>query len=236
MLVYCRVKGKNPIHPAARVIVTNVVVSFVSAASNSFPVVIFPPGPIFSKKELQQLIGLNDSYDVIKIHTFEFPPEKKEENYIKERIEHLNKCVMEYVELCQQHLEGRLEKRINARLLLDPGITTIEEEKTVVDEKSALDFLDVWASAEVNEKKGKHERHQNQLVNVIQYLKKNSPQYDVEKFEKAIDLQGSDNKLIQLYIQKYKAVFDERYETAAEIKDQIDRLENSFIRNAQFRS
>ena len=323
LLVFCYVQGKSPLHPDARIIVTNVVVSFVSASSNSFPVVIFPPDSLFSQAELDQLIGLNEFYDVLQVEDFEIPMGMDESEYVQERMENLNQNVIEYVELCRHYIEGRVED-----LPADDGIETEAGEEPVSEEAaldSIQDFLTETAhpraeivplqtaggptneieetvliedlSAEPVEMGGElfadtaddvdvevveFTAHPDELEQPVQvdgglddqgadvvnpddepadddvtdpslatprvqevafdtsqgarvrdamrYLKFNYPKYDIERFERILKQPGhSARKLANLYMEKYRAVFDERYEAAAELKTRIEKLEHSLF-------
>ena len=64
----------------------------------------------------------------------------------------------------------------------------------------------------------------------MRYLKFNYPKYDIERFERILKQPGhSARKLANLYMEKYRAVFDERYEAAAELKTRIEKLEHSLF-------
>lgn len=217
LLVYCRVKGPNPFHPDASMIVSNVVVSFVSAAQNSFPVVIFPPGPVFHHGEFQKLLKLNDRYDVIRVPDFAKPDDTSEEDYVRERLEQLNKCVLEYVELCRKHVELLLGSESEAE-----GALFLEADTggSGPNEDDALRTLgDNLERAERGESIAERE------LGVALALLHSHPHYDVERFERA--LRSPDTiPIARLYVQKYRAVRQEQYEEAAGIKARIEEMES----------
>ena len=73
----------------------------------------------------------------------------------------------------------------------------------------------------------------DQIRAVIHYLKINYPKYDMDRFERIIWKPGrTARKLTRLYLQKYRAVFDERYEVAAELKIKIERLEHALFQES----
>lgn len=225
LLVFARVKGKNPFHPNTRIIVANVVVSFISAATNSFPVVIFPPGPLFTRKEFDLLMELNDNYDVIQVHDYEIPENVREKTYIKERMKHLNDCVYEYVELCQKHLGHKID-------LYHPEIFEFEDippikPKKVQDEFGALMLLSTWVK---NPEIYTDDESLHSVKVALNFLKKNFTRYDVDNLEKISGKAPIDNALARLYVAKFRAVFKEEYETAAKIKNRIEKLEQVQVR------
>ena len=223
LIVFCDVIGKNPINPDGKIIVSNVVVSFISASSNSYPVVIFPPDSLETREELDLLISLNDSYDVIQLPDFELPDDQKESVYLKERMEQLNQCVVEYVEFCRQYIEGFMEEGVPTRELPAPV-----SEKEAPTEKSALDALQAFLLQK--DRRAPLEEIEGQFKDAIHFLKINYPKYDVDKFAEVAYKPGRLAKnLARLYLEKYKAVFDEQYETAARLKNRIARLEHSFF-------
>ena len=213
LLVYCRVRGPNPFHPEASMILSNIVVSFVSAPNNSFPVVIFPPGPLFNREEFQKLLSLNEAYDVIRVPDFEIPEGTAEDDYVKQRLEHLNQCVLEYVELCRRRVDTLLEKPPAEADITD--IDSIEP-----DEEGALRTLtDSLDRAERGETIAEHD-----LRSALQVLYTH-PQYDVAGFEAALR-QPETLPIARLYVQKYRAVREEQYEEAAGLKARIEELES----------
>ncbi len=195
-------------------ILSNVVVSFVSAPNNSFPVVIFPPGPVFSRDEFQRLLSLNKTYDVIRIPDFEIPDGTTEDDYVKQRLEHLNQCVLEYVELCRRHVETLLEKSAS-----EEG-EVVEVELPEPDEADALRVLEANL---IRAERGEDILEQ-ELTSALRVLH-TRPEYDVERFEAAF--RSPDTlPIARLYVQKYQAVKAEQYEQAAGLKARIQELES----------
>ena len=194
-------------------ILSNIVVSFVSAPNNSFPVVIFPPGPLFNREEFQKLLTLNQAYDVIRVPDFEIPEGTAEADYVKERLEHLNQCVLEYVELCRRRVDTLLERAPVPAEIND--IDSVEP-----DEDGALRVLtDNLDRAERGETIAEQD-----LRSALQVLYSH-PQYDVERFEAALR-QPETLPIARLYVQKYHAVREEEYEKAAGLKARIEELES----------
>ena len=55
-------------------------------------------------------------------------------------------------------------------------------------------------------------------------MKSNLPHYDVHNFERILDRTHSE--LPKLYLQKFRAIYSEAYEEAAEIQSSIRQLES----------
>lgn len=224
LLAFCTVEGKNPIQPEARILIANAVVSFVSAFSGNFPVVLFPPGSLFDEEELQQLIELNDSYDVIELAEFKIPSDSDENTYIKERLENLNQQILEYVEMCHTHIESRFENQ-EGESYVSPARPQETAPVARLDEKSALDYLQyLLIESNAHFKINEGEARENIQI-VLEYLEKRHPQYDVRNLKPILSRGTVDNRLPELYVRKFRAVFEEDYETAARLKDRIARME-----------
>lgn len=220
LLVYSHVRGENPVAPGARLLSCNVVVSFLSVQANHFPVVIFPPVGLESEDELDRLIALNPRYDVVQLEDFEVPAGADEGAYVKERLEELNACVMEYVELCRDFI-ARLERnaatppRIVRRADESGGPQAADQP---VDEEQALERLEACLDRAPVEESSKPE-----LEQLIRFIESRYPQYDVRNLWGAFGRGAAD--LSRLYLQKFRAIHAERYEEAAAIQDAILRLE-----------
>ena len=244
LLVYCHVRGHNPVEPGGDLIVCNVVVSYVSAKSNHFPVVIFPPTALPGFEDLEQLLELGETYDLVQLEDFEIPEGGDEDAYVKERLDSFNRYVMEYVEMCREHIQDELHKReIGAETSSSSGESSAPRERESGrrtrsrrnsaesrdgikitrfrgDEASAIDFLEAWLEGEGPEKKKPDE-----LNRVIRYIKNNLPRYDIHNFERILD--ENQSELPRLYVRKFRAIFAEEYEQAAQIQSTIRRLEKS---------
>ncbi len=254
LLCYCTVEGVNPVQPGGDIIVCNVVVSYVSARSNHFPVVIFPPAALPTRADLDILIELGDNYDLVRMEDFLVPPGVDEDEYIRERLESFNRYVMEYVELCRD----RIQRDLRARALefnIDPdaeptfefpaesrGSEAVDEggerrrssrerraatknEDPLTDEASAIDGLEDLVenlSASPDD-----EQKRIEMRRLIRFMKNHYPRYDVHNFERIMKNQAErSDELPRLYVQKFRAIYDEAYEQAAQIQHQIQRLES----------
>jgi len=201
LIVFCNVRGENPVDPGGSIIVSNVFVSFLSARKDTFPVVVFPPMSLESEDELDDLLCLNERADVLQVDDFEKPPDKSMEEYIEDRMQEFNMVVVDYVELCRSYIEKR-EKELK--------IAPVE-----LTEEAVLARLDTI----------KDLRHA-QLDNYLTFLEANFSKYDAGNLRRALDSQPAGSYLARLYIKKFQAIYQENYEHAARLQKRIDLLQN----------
>lgn len=281
MLVYCHVRGHNPVEPGGDLIVCNVVVSYVSARSNHFPVVIFPPTSLPGYDDLELLLELGENYDLIQLEDFEIPDDQEEDAYVRERLDVFNRYVMEYVELCREHIQAEISRqsppdqptqsqwireipdlRSESDNRPDGGDSSgldsgLHEERAPGagssgtppapqrsggrfgrpggrsggikiarfrgDEASALDFLESWVDQAPDLARAAD--RPDELNKVIRFIASNYPRYDIHNFERILN--RAQTELPRLYLQKFRAIFTEEYEQAAQIQSTIRRLEKS---------
>ncbi|MCR9143310.1 MAG: hypothetical protein NXI24_13740 [bacterium] len=273
LMVYCHVHGHNPVQPGGDLIVCNVVVSYVSARSNHFPVVIFPPTALPAYDDLENLLELSDNYDLVQLEDFEIPGDQDEDSYVRERLDVFNRYVMEYVELCREHIQEQIGRQnpsdMNrpareirelpdlrpeqaARGDADGGSPEDDlrllggasqsgasrddasgEERSRGrgrgikiarfrgDEASALDYLESW----IDSTESVPAEMPDELNRVIHFIASNYPRYDIHNFQRILNRGKPD--LPKLYLQKFRAIYTEEYEQAAEIQSTIRRLEKS---------
>ncbi len=263
-MVYCHVRGHNPVQPGGDLIVCNVVVSYVSAKSNHFPVVIFPPTSLPGYEDLENLLELGHNYDLVQLEDFEIPDDQDEDSYVRERLDAFNRYVMEYVELCREHIQEQISRQTppergqfrelpdlrpesersesgnpedDLRLLEGPVADRgnspenprprargrgIKIARFRGDEASALDFLESWVdrSADPDATTG---GNSDELNRVLRFIASNYPRYDIHNFKRT--LSRSQTELPRLYLQKFRAIYTEAYEQAAEIQSAIRQLE-----------
>ena len=211
LILYCYVIGENPFQPGSEIIASNVVVSFLKINDN-FPVVTFPPVSFQSIDELKKIIyTYDDLYDLVKLPDFRMPENKELGNqYIQERMEQYNHFVMRYVELCKnrEKLNSTKEESIS-------GVT---------------DYLEILTklSTQFRTSTGlTKDTTQMKLETLIDKFSNQFPQFDLQNYWKALLFPGSKGeKLTHLYIQKFYAIYNEKYETASDLKKEIQELEN----------
>ncbi len=211
LIIYCHVIGENPFQSGSQIIASNVVVSFLKINDN-FPVVTFPPISFENLDELKKILVQNeDLYDLARLPDFRMPEEKEQGNqYIQNRMEQYNHFVMKYVDLCKN--------RENSPLPL----LNVEGPKDYIEALRKL-------STEFRSSTGiVKDTTQLKLENFITEFSPAYPQFDLSNYQKALFFPGQKGEvLVRLYIQKYEAIQNEKYETASLLKKQIYELEHN---------
>ncbi|MCB1168254.1 MAG: hypothetical protein KDK37_03810 [Leptospiraceae bacterium] len=212
MIAFCKVIGKNPFESDGSIIAVHVVVSNISAKENSFPVVVFPPVSLKNEQELSRVIGFQQKCDVVRLENFQIPSESEEQEYMNDRLEQFNDLVRDYVDLYQKYYETvspKLGEEI--KLLAGPqeGKSQDSEEETL---KKLQDLLKVGAGPV-------------DFSPVIRHIKTHFPQYDIHNFEKSIH--QDQTEIASLYIKKFFAIHEERYEAAALFQARIMQMESA---------
>ena len=210
LLVFCHVRGFNPVQPGGNIIVCNVVVSYASAGQKHFPVVVFPPSSLAGEQELEELFALNPHYDVVQIENFEIPSDSDENEYIKDRLDGFNRCVMEYVEVCRASIHGRVQR-----------VRTEAGQPLLADEKSSLDALEQLLESQ------DRDGRRIELRRVLRHMEIHYPHYDVRNLERVVMSTGYEdpNDISRLYIKKFRAIEREAYEEAAHLHARIRSLD-----------
>lgn len=213
LVLYCYVRGENPFEADHEIIASNVVVSFIKMGDN-FPVVTFPPISYKTIEDLKKVIlESGDTHDVAKLPVFELPFNKDEaEKYVQYRMEQYNTAVMRYVDLCRNK-----EK---------PEIKFTGEKD--IDYLMALTNL----SYKFRNSKGLgKEAIKTEVDELLQSFSIRYPQYDTENYRLALLYPGEKGEeLTSLYLKKFNAISQEKYEEASTYKQKIDSIANLYIR------
>jgi len=216
LIVFCNVVGLNPLQPDGKYIVCHVVVSFVSASQNNFPVVVFPPTSLMDSMELQKIIDLHPYSDVVQLPDFEIPSGHDEKEYMNDRLEQFNQGVIEYVEICRNSIQDRMKEKGDAPRLITLQTQSLPRPaQPPRDEKSSLEML---------EKVVKDESSMD-MDTIISHFQTNYPKYDIQNLVKILELKNSPPLLSGLYLKKFRAIFEENYEEAANLQNRIHILE-----------
>jgi hypothetical protein len=211
LIVYCYVIGENPFQPGCEIIASNVVVSFLKINDN-FPVVTFPPISFPSIDELKKVIIPNESmYDMARLPDFRMPEDREAGNiYIQERMEQYNAFVMKYVELC---------KNKERNVMPDFNLAGVND---YLDEllKISMQFRSSTGLA--------RDTVQQRIDKLIENFSVRYPQFDLENYKNALFYPGKKgDELASLYLKKFQAINDEKYEAASIIKRKILDLETT---------
>ncbi len=222
LLAYSVVDGYNPIEPGGKIIACNVMVSFVTAPSNHFPVVVFPPVYLKTAEELAELIHLQEDYDVLKLADFKAPSKTSADEYIKKRLKKFNDVVIAYVEMCRDYIQYRMASFTPE--MVTPLLTD-EIGSSVTDESSLLDILEGYIEKDRPVTAGNKDKFRH----IIQQIELHYPRYDIRNLERVLKsyAQGNNEELARLYIKKFRAIYAEEYEKAAAIQNHIRVIEES---------
>ena len=235
LLVYCHVRGENPVEPEATIIASNVFVSFLTQ-NDTLPVITFPPVGIESENQLKAKITEFPNVDILKLPNFEMPDDPMQaQDYIQTRLQDFHEIVNEYVEYCSQFLlkiEDSAEKPKNPPAL--PAGAA--DEDGMPPTSNALDgirYLETMAQKIRRELKADafHTAQDEQYRNFSKAWKEfalENPQYDFQNLVKFLKIKADKaGTIVELYFKKFRAIYFENYEEANEIKGQIAELESS---------
>ena len=241
LLLYAHTQGRNSITSDAKFIVCNVFVSFVSASEDHFPVVAFPPTIIEREEQLSMFLGLNPECDIIRLEDFDPPLHQEAKHYVRTRIKNFNLVVGQYVEMCRDYFHLRVKEShadefslLNYKILSkSPGTPGILEESSYIDQLEQ--YVKVYETAP-------HKIH-IYFHKIIKTMEDKYPYYDLANFTRVIGLdakiditgkksweeEGASEKynpqLATLYLRKFRAIQEEKYEEAAKIQNHIRTME-----------
>ena len=217
LIAFCKVIGKNPFESDGSITAIHVVVSNISARENSFPVVVFPPVSLKNEPELSRVISFQGKCDVIRLDDFQIPSDSQEQEYMNDRLEQFNDLVRDYVDLYQRYHE-KIAPKLSEEMKLLTG--PAEGEKRVSSpsggEQATLEKLQELLKTGAGP---------GDFSPVIRHIEKNYPQYDIQNFEKSIH--QDQTEIASLYIKKFFAIHEERYEAAALFQARIMQMESA---------
>ena len=250
LLLYAHTPGKNSITSDAKFIVCNVVVSFVSANDDHFPVVAFPPTILDSEQELSMLLHLNSECDVMRLEDFAPPLYQEAKHYVRTRIKSFNTVVGQYVEMCREHFQLRVKESCVGELSSlshkfftkfpnMSGMPEISEVPDACEESLYIDQLEQYIKVYETVSRKTH-LHFHKIMRIME---DKYPYYDLANFARAIGVESKINtkekksqkeltpakksnpKLAMLYLRKFRAIEEEKYEEAAKIQNSIRTIE-----------
>jgi vacuolar-type H+-ATPase subunit I/STV1 len=254
LVAFSEVKGYNPIEPDAKILAVHIVVSPLSAHSYNYPVVVFPVSAFANKSQFFKIVDFMGNCDVVQLEDFQIPEDEDQEEYIKKRMKMLNDVVQEYVDAFQRNyannvqeqdiaifdylldfeqlalpFKGNLNSKIKKRkkkenpLNLQNSLKRMEE----LLNNSKKELESTKTSKKTTKTKTVKESNKtvirlDEFKPYIAFIKKYHPEIDIINFEKA--LENNDIKLANLYLHKYYAIIDERYETAQYFQNRINAI------------
>ena len=235
LIAFAYVGSYNPISEGSQIIACNVVVSRASGIDNYFPVIAFPPFAIENEDELLRLLELNPDSDITQLVDFSPPDdEKKLRMYLRKRIKDFDAVVGAYVKMCRDYFETSLEElRKKKQSLSLPWKNNATKNNVIESEEvSCIDQLEQYIKAYESVSNKEHVYFHK----IIKMMEDKYPRYDVSNFAHAIGLginkketpkknNKKSLKLATLYLSKFRAIHEEKYEEAAKIQNSIRLLE-----------
>ena len=196
----------------------------------------FLPTSLEKEEDLERLIDLTFYCDVLRLEDFNIPKGKDPEVYIRSRIKKFNHIVIEYIEMCREYLENSRKRPVLSRFKLDPKweFSLSEADKhdhENLEELFCLDQIKRCLRAQQTSSRTVRYRFRR----LIQLMEDKYQHYDVNNFARIVGLYTKEKplnrfnlRLAMLYLHKFRAIYDERYEEAARIQGRIEGLETKF--------
>ncbi len=210
LVAFADVRGKNPIDPEGKILAVHISVSALSAHMSHYPVVVFPPTSFRDRSHLDRVLDFMGDVDVIELEPFQLPENSEEEDYFQVRMDELNHIVQDYVDLFQKRYLSMAQEQgiefLNLDLEADPAV----EDEHPLDLRSSLNQLETLLQKKADI---------DQYRSVIRYIRSHHPELDVWNFEQLI--RNSRHEIAELYIKKFRAIAEERYEAAAFYQNRI---------------
>lgn len=232
LIAYCRVIGKNPLQVEGDFLAIHVVVSTLSASQNSFPVVVFPPVAFETEQDLADALSSRPGCDILRLDDFQIPDGVAEQQYVNERLEDFNGLVRKYVEMMQKSFDQNppvMDRSLSAKQLFpdEPslpaiGYTASSNKPEKIIEKEGPELL-----ADLDQLV-KNRADLIAFEPVLSAVREKHPEFDIEQFPAMI--QNNRFHLLDLYVRKFFAISEERYETAADLQNQIITIESAYSR------
>ena len=246
LLLYAHTKGHNSITSNAKFIVCNVVVSFISASDDHFPVVAFPPTILEKEEHLSALLSLNPEYDVVRLEDFAPPDCQEAKHYVRARIKNFNTVVGQYVGICREYFQTHLkENNLGDLALLSHKVSSKSSDKLensgafFLEESSCIDQLEQYIKVYETVPYKTHVHFHK----MMRMMEDKYPYYDVRNFARLLEaniesssssnekksakrlLEKSKLHLATLYLRKFRAIQEEKYEEAAKLQSDIRIIE-----------
>lgn len=210
LIAFAEVDGHNPISADARYLAVHIVVSSLAALRSHYPVVVFPPAAYRDRNQLDRMIDFSGRCDVLQLPVFCVPAGMSDEEYIQKRMDDLNQIVEDYVDLVQKSFAVLAQEQGWQIVPLELDFDDLDEDLDLGSSLSRLERL--------IERKAAYESYSP----VIHYIKSHHPELDVWNFEQLVRNARLD--VAALYVQKFRAIAEERYEAAAFFQTRIEDM------------
>jgi hypothetical protein len=210
-IIYWRIRGNTALFNNAEIIASNFVISPLHF-KNEILMVNFPPVIIESYEKLLE-IAENNGIDLIKGEDIYIPDDMVDfSSFYKSQIEKYNGLIQEYLIAYREKNQGGVATLSLPQLLNQAG-ELMENVRALVKSKA---------------KRGLIEKKIARLREIQKYLNREMRGFDLAGVIRILDKPDpAVDRLVDLYRQKWFAIFLENYEKAEELKREIVKLEES---------
>jgi len=212
-IIYWRIKGNKKVFNNAEIIASNFVISPLQFRNETL-MVNFPPVLIESYEKLIEIAETND-IDVLKGGDI-FVPEDMDDfiKFYKSQIERHNSIIQEYLLAYQEKNSNSIATMSLPQLINRTG-ELMEGVRKLVKDKN---------------KKGLIEDRINKLKGIQKYLNSQMKGFDLAGIIRIIDKpDDAIDRLVDLYKQKFLAIFLEDYERADYLKKEIIKIKKGLF-------
>ncbi len=212
-IIYWRLEGKTEVLENAEIVASNFVISPLQYKNETL-MVNFPPVLIETHEELLSLVRDN-KIDLIRGEDIKVPDE------VKDIYKFYKKQIKKYNGVLQQYLLAYKQKNsVNVSLMSLPQLIGRADSLMRGVRKMVRKGLE---KERIIEEVGK-------LREIQHYFDHEMKGFDLDRIINVIDRPDGDiDQLIDLYSQKFIAIFLEDYEKAITLKGEIERLEENIV-------
>lgn len=210
-IIYWRIKGNTALFNNAEIIASNFVISPLHF-KNEILMVNFPPVIIESYEKLLE-IAENNGIDLIKGEDIYIPDDMVDfSSFYKSQIEKYNGLIKEYLLAYREKNHGGVATLSLPRLLCQAG-ELIESVRALVKSRAKRELI---------------EKKIARLREIQRYLNREMKGFDLVGIIRILDKPDpAVDRLVDLYRQKWFAIFVENYEKAEKLKKKIVELQGS---------
>jgi len=210
-IIYWRIKGNTALFNNAEIIASNFVISPLHF-KNEILMVNFPPVIVESYEKLLE-IAENNGIDLIKGEDIYIPDDVVDfSSFYKSQIEKYNSVIQEYLLAYREKNKGGIAT-LNLPQLLNQAGELMENVRALVKNRAKRELIDKKIA---------------RLREIQRYLNSEMRGFDLAGIIRVLDKPNPEvDRLVELYRQKWYAIFLENYEKAEELKKEIMKLEES---------
>ena len=213
-VIFWTIKGNNRLLRNIEIIASNFVISSLQF-NNETLMVNFPPVLIESREKLMKIAEINN-IDLISGGEIFVPDDITDfNNFYKKQIEKYNGIIQEYLLAFRKKNSMRAGTKSLPRLINEAG-EIMGNVRRLVKNKERRGLINIKIE---------------KLMEIQQYLNNEMKGFDLGRIIRYIDKPDIEvDNLVDLYTQKFFAIFLEDYEKADILKREIIKIEESLIR------